>query len=301
MRIRMPLPLLLLVLTALVAAACSAGETDTEPATTAPAPADTPAATDQPGIAVVANAPGTLGTGPQRLVVGLLTRDAQSLASPDLPAHIDVFFESTTNLVAELPGAFQWTVEGARGVYVATVTFDQPGNYGVRVRPEGMEPTAPAAFVVVEDPVVPEVGEPAPAVETPTGADQPLEQISTDPDPDPRFYELSLDEALANGRPTVVVFATPAFCQTATCGPMLDQVKAAAPAHPDVNFIHVEVYEDFEGVTDVQQLQLAPAVSTWGFPSEPWVYVIDAGGVVSARFEGSMSTQELEDALAELS
>lgn len=46
-----------------------------------------------------------------------------------------------------------------------------------------------------------------------------LEELTTDYTPDPDLYQLTIAEALITGRPTVIVFATPAFCTSPTCGP----------------------------------------------------------------------------------
>ena len=86
----------------------------------------------------------------------------------------------------------------------------------------------------------------APATTTPTAADVggDLSKISTDTDPDPRFYETTVADALAAHGPFVLVFATPAFCQSAQCGPTLDRVKAGRRGAPDdVAFINVEPYQ----------------------------------------------------------
>ena len=262
-----------------------------------PAPEARPTAPVDAPVVIVANAPGTIGTGSQRMLLGLVAADATSLAAPDLAVTFE-FFDSSGSPIGSVEGAFQWTIPDTRGLYTVRPTFETPGEFEVVARAEGLEPSAPQRFTVVEDLVVPEVGEVAPAAATPTADQQPLEQISTDPEPDPRFYELSLDDALASGTPTVVVFATPAFCQSQTCGPMLDQVKAVAPDHPQVNFVHVEVYVDFQGAASAEELQVAPAVTEWGLPSEPWVYFVDGEGTVTARFEGTISPEELEEGLA---
>ena len=60
------------------------------------------------------------------------------------------------------------------------------------------------------------------------------------------MYQLSVDEAVSNGTPAVVVFATPAWCVSATCGPLLAQVKALRPEFDGVDFVHVEVYDDIQ-------------------------------------------------------
>ena len=99
--------------------------------------------------------------------------------------------------------------------------------------PAAPEESIGVEFDVRDGPTV-DVGEPAPPTTNPTAADVDgdLAMISTDTDPDPAFYELSVADALAERTPFVLVFATPAFCQSAQCGPTLDRVKAAAAAAP---------------------------------------------------------------------
>jgi hypothetical protein len=136
-------------------------------------------------------------------------------------------------------------------------------------------------------------------VKTPTLADRPIEELTTDADPLPALYESSLDDLLENGQKTVVLFATPAYCVSATCGPLVNQAKEILATTSDVNFIHIEVYEGFteEGFApDVDHL--VPAVVEFGLPSEPWIFVMDEDGVVIARIEGVLGDGELEAILA---
>lgn len=248
-------------------------------------------------LTVVANAPGTFNVGePQRLLVGLVEAEtAQFLASPDLETTAVLIAPDSTE--REMPAEFLWTVPDRIGIYLIRDSFEQEGTWWVKLRPEGMTESMQASFIVGRDDPMPGIGDPAVSVETPTTANRALAEISSDPDPDPSFYELSLDKALTNGQPSVVVFASPAFCTSQTCGPMLDQVEASAPSHPGVNYIHVEIYDNLDAET-IADLQISDAVTAWGLPSEPWVFVIDGAGNVSARFEGALKEGELEDALA---
>jgi hypothetical protein len=109
------------------------------------------------------------------------------------------------------------------------------------------------------------------------------------------FYEMTVAEAVESG-PSVLVFATPAWCTSQSCGPMLDQVQEMAPDYPDLNYVHVEVYENIH-VTNREDLVLVPAVEEWGLPSEPWLYVTDDRGTVTAAFEGAVSDEELRAVL----
>ena len=166
-----------------------------------------------------------------------------------------------------------------------------------------------ADYDVWPEPVTPAIGELAPSVGTPTAADVggDLAQLSTDDDPEPRLYETSIADALAAGEPFVVAFATPAFCESATCGPTLETLKAVAADHPDVTFINVEPYvmEMRDGrlqpVLDASgQLQAAAWTTAWRLLTEPLVAVVDADGAVRAKFEGALAADELESAIEAL-
>ena len=250
-------------------------------------------------LAIVASSPGTIGTVvEQRVLIGLVNPETgESLASPDL--EVTATFTGPTQQVVEVPAEFLWTIEDVRGLYVTRVTFDTPGSWSVQLHPAGMGPTPAASFPVAEQVLVPEVGVAAPVVATRTSAEHPLEELTSDPDPEPAFYALSLDEALANGLPTVVIFATPAFCTSQTCGPLLDQVQALSSDHPGVNFLHVEIYENLDAA-NFADLVTVPAVIEWGLPSEPWIFFIDATGTVTARLEGAASEAEIDAALSSM-
>lgn len=95
----------------------------------------------------------------------------------------------------------------------------------------------------------------------------------------------------------MVIFATPAFCVGATCGPSLDVAKTVANDHPDLNWIHVEVFDNQAGAASRDELVPVPAVLEWGLQTEPWVFVVDGAGVVTARFEGAVGEAELREAV----
>ena len=129
--------------------------------------------------------------------------------------------------------------------------------------------------------------------------------MSTDTDPDPAYYTLSIADAIAASKPFVVVFATPAFCTSGVCGPALDQVRSISDLYAgQVNFIHVEPYflELVNGhaqprVDAAGRPQTVPAVADWGLPTEPYVFVVDGNGKVAAKFEGMAYPDELTAAL----
>ena len=124
-----------------------------------------------------------------------------------------------------------------------------------------------------------------------------LSKISTDTKPDPRFYQMSVADALAAHTPFVLVFATPAFCRSAQCGPTLDRVKAAAAAAPeDVAFINVEPYKlavhRRPAPAGARRERPAPdgrrRRTQWGLVSEPWIFTV--GAMASSRGRSRVSS-----------
>ncbi len=248
-------------------------------------------------ISIVANVDIALGS--SRLLVAVAKGDGGRLGSPLDAIALEVAPVDQPELRQRADGVFVWIIEDSFGLYRADFDFDRSGIWTVTVVPGSGELLEPTFFAVGEDTIAPGVGDLAPTVKTPTAQSTPLAEITTDPNPDPRFYEISLDEAVRSGTTTVAVFSTPAFCRTATCGPLLDQAKELAPGYPEVNFVHVEIYAGFNEPDFVPDGDhLAPPVIGWSLPTEPWVFVIDETGVVTHRFEGILDAVELHAALA---
>lgn len=161
---------------------------------------------------------------------------------------------------------------------------------------DGSQTEAQFTIQVNEQTATPAVGAPAPASENRTAANEPdLSKLTSDPNPEPALYQMTVAAALQSGKPTVVTLATPAFCQTRICTPVVDSVKAVYRQHSEeVNFIHLEIYKDFS------TLEPADEVEQWGLTSEPWTFVVAADGRISARFGGPLSPRELSAALDEV-
>jgi hypothetical protein len=193
---------------------------------------------------------------------------------------------------------YVWIVPDAIGLYLANVPFDRPGTWEIDFAISTGEPAEPFLVDIQAEPATVALGEPAPLVETPTVPSDPIEGLTTDHDPLASLYSTSLDAALTNGRKTVVIFATPAFCTSAACGPMLEQTKTMAREYPGVDFLHIEVYGGFnEPGFEPDVAHLVPAVVAFGLPTEPWVFVMDEEGVVIGRFDGVLGDGEIESLL----
>jgi hypothetical protein len=233
--------------------------------------------------------------GDDRLLFGVNEINGTRRGSPEesvsLVAHS---LEAPDNKI-EADAIFTWIIPGSIGLYRAYVPFDRAGLWEIDFTISTGEDTEPFLIDIQAEPQTVAIGDPAPRVKTPTLADRPIEDLTTDADPLPVLYESSLDDLLENGQKTVVLFATPAYCVSATCGPLVNQAKEILATTPDVNFIHIEVYEGFneEGFApDVDHL--VPAVVEFGLPSEPWIFVMDEDGVVISRIEGVLGDGELE-------
>lgn len=185
-----------------------------------------------------------------------------------------------------------------RGVYVVPVQLTSAGLWGVRldIASDDREEVVRLRFSVRELQAAPRVGERAPSVNSRTRDDvSALSELTSDPDPEPGLYAISISQALAEARPLVIAFATPAFCHSRTCAPVLDAVKAVwREFASEVTGIHIEV---FENPDDPSRLVESEAFVAWRLPSEPWVFVIDAGGVIRYAFEGTVTEAELRSAV----
>ena len=251
--------------------------------------------------------------GPDRVLIGLLDSTGTTpIGTPDYQVSvgfINLDKDKSTFVVKPAPASFVWAIPNQRAVWYSDTTFDTAGNWAavVTVTPPGK----PAESSELSLPVSAtgqaiRVGAKAPSTPTPTSqtAGGVLASITTDPSPDPRFYLLSEDQALAQHKPFVLVFATPAFCTSRVCGPTLDTVKAVAKAEPDMSFIQVEPYlmhyanGNLQPILDASNnLQANPATTAWGIQTEPWVYVVDASGTVTASYEAVVVPTELTAAI----
>ena len=244
---------------------------------------------------VVVSSPQGIGVGEQRILVAVV--DDQSgdfVASPDIAVDITLRNDDGAPLM-ESPGTFLWAIPDRSGIYSVTVDFPEAGTYQLTLASDSWGELGPAGLVALEDPLVIEVGEAAPLSDSRTLDDGGLAEITSDPDPDPRLYGLSIGDAVESG-PAAVVFASFVNCPEGECGTLLDQVKSLISEFPGVGFVHTDVYEDVTGADE--DALLVDAVADWRIPSEPWVFIVGSDRLVSDRFEGAVATPELRAALS---
>ncbi len=179
-------------------------------------------------------------------------------------------------------------------IYVAHFHVSRPGRYWLVAEPAGAQIQAIGTLEVTARTPSPEVGAKAPRSATPTLADASAARLTTRQPPDLGLLRYSVAGALAAHRPFVVTFATPKFCTSRICGPVVDVVDAVRKsfASSPVRFIHVEVFRDNDPAKGYNRW-----MRQWGLRSEPWTFLIGRDGRVKAKFEGSVSAAELTAAI----
>jgi hypothetical protein len=256
-------------------------------------------------------------TGDNRLVLTLTGKDDQPIR--DAMVHLRFYdlnddktvFSSETDArfvpfemsyVDEQAPTPEPTDVGPGGVYVAQVGFDRPGEWGLKaavtINGERLE-EAPFRFNVLEDSSEPRIGDPAPAsrqatLDTVGG----IEEIDSSFPPRPAMHDLTVADALQTGEPLVVAFATPAYCRSRTCAPVMDTIMdpLAQEYGAQAKFIHIEPYVLRDLRAGFQQNPV-PATREWGIQSEPWVFIVGRDGRIAAKFQGPAALDEVESAL----
>ena len=312
---------LLLVTAALVAASCSSSDDGAEsgPETSASA---------QDLVVQVASYDLAVGP-PARVIAGVLTNDqrlvgygsvtmrfsylgtgqAGSRPQPSGPPVEATFLPvAGAQLPSPAPSEPRLVEGGERGLYSAQRGFDRAGFWQMEVtaRVGGRERRGTGAFQVLDHHLVPKPGDAALRTEnlTVTSTNAPKAAIDsragTDGEvPDPDLHRTTIAQALDAKRPVVAVFATPVYCVSRFCGPVTDMVEELAKTYGDrASFVHVEIWRDF------QANALNKGAADWVFREgdlkEPWVFVIDAEGRITARFDNVVSRSELEPLLRDL-
>lgn len=275
-----------------------------------------------------------LAIGEQRFQVGLIDqgedrREQTPVASADL--HFKFYLLNTDGQTAterfdsdpeavtiaksythtHEDGTVETHEAGDTGVYISYVTFDTAGFWGVEVTGtladdtsivgEGEEPTRPF-FQVSEKSAGLAVGDPAPSsTQTLVGDVADIRSIDTSVNPIPEEHDMTIADAIVSGKPTVIAFATPAFCVTQLCGPTKEIFDGLYEQYKDqANFIHVEPYDvDRVRAGECRNLGdcVVPALSDFRLSSEPWVFIVDAQGKIAAKYDGVVSEKEMEQGL----
>lgn len=306
---------LILCVAALVSGCGSSGE-DTSRA--APSAAEFPSAKGEtissllrssgakPTKLVIAPAAQAFVLGENRYPFGLFTRGNEQVEDADVALYfangekgpvIGPLPAQATSL--EVKPAYRAAGEDpdqAKNVYVVPkVEFDKKGPWVAVAMIKGnggLEASRVPSPVVEGSPQIPKVGEKATLIHTPTAAEVggDLAKIDTRIPPD-QMHEVDFAEVLGK-KPIVLVFATPALCQSRVCGPVVDVAQQVADEYKGkADFIHMEIWQNNEIGTP------RPQVQAYHLETEPWTFLIDRKGIIRDRIEGAYGVSELEQAM----
>jgi hypothetical protein len=253
-----------------------------------------------PNIAVTAGA-SDFSVGDVRYPFLVIANDAKPVERPAATVWVAKSRDGTpfARVTAKLepigvPGRSPAAFGGVTRIYVTHVHIRRPGRYWLVAEPNGAKTQALGTVDVAARSRSVALGAKAPRSNTPTLATAPAAKITTSSPPDLPLLHTSVAGALAAHRPFVVTFATPRFCTSRTCGPVVDVMEAVRRqfASRGVDFMHVEVYEDNDPARGYNRW-----MREWGLQSEPWVFLVGSDGRVKAKFEGSVSAAELAAAV----
>lgn len=168
------------------------------------------------------------------------------------------------------------------GQYRPGILIKEKGGVGWKLLP---------SIKVGEYAKIPKPGDKAPLIETPTaksvGGD--LAKLTTRIPPDTQ-NKVNYAEVLGK-EPILLLFATPKFCQSRVCGPVVDVAQQVQHEFEGkANFIHMEIYNENDPSQGVRH-----QVRQFHLPSEPWLFAINREGVVSATIEGAFGTKLMEE------
>jgi hypothetical protein len=224
--------------------------------------------------------------------------DAQGLLDvDDTPESLTVAVLDASGGEVVAPIRLARHAEGLpRGYFPLRFTVDEPGIYTGRTEVEGQTLEMAIKVDSKESVGVIQPGEPLPAIDTPTTGDpHGVDPICTD-DPVCPLHDVTVTEALGEGRPLALLVSTPAFCQIAVCGPVLDVLLGVMGDFDDVRFLHAEVYAHPREDTDTK----APVIDALGLTFEPCLVLVGADGKVTERLDTIFDTAEATEALSRL-
>ena len=205
---------------------------------------------------------------------------------------------------------------GARGVYEARdVTFDQAGVWRATLSFEvdGVARHLTADFSVSQTSQIPAPGMRALKTENLTIASKDVRKGAIDSMadgggkiPDPELHRWTIADAIAQRRPALVLFGTPAYCQSQFCGPEVTELQRLAADHPDrAVYIHIEIWKNYNAQPQV----VNKGAADWllrklpdGSPemTEPWLYLIGSDGVIADRWGPLFDSSEVAAAVEAL-
>jgi len=248
-----------------------------------------------------------LGVGMQRFGIvlsddtGLIKFPVVKLSANYYPDGYDS--EPDTEISTFGFGRFYEFPYGTRGIHSTEIEFDRAGLWSVSAdvpRPDGSASHVEVRFPVAEKALSVTVGQKAPASESRTlsGVGN-IAELTTGSQRYPELYKYSIAQAVERERPLLIVFASPAFCTNAVCGPQVEIANELQEVYGEqVDFVHVDLYTNPHEIQgDLSVAKLTPLLDEWGLSSQEWTFIVGPDGIVTHRFENFAPKPELIVAL----
>ena len=252
---------------------------------------------DAPFVPVIESS--DLAVGETRIVLTLLDRDRAPTFPPETAFRVRLFEPINGEIRFRTDAVAQVIPVGDRVYYSVAAPLDGPGQWALEVTAlfaDGASRTsARLPFLVPVEQRTLAVGSAAIPSPTLTLADGPPAEISSDPNPNAALYEVSVAQALETRRPFVLALTSVGFCfGRGTCQRAVDQLKRLAPA-AGLLAIHAEPLTNLgDGAAPLPSP--SNVLADWRLENDPWIFVVNADGMISARFEVAVSDAELSAA-----
>ncbi len=228
-----------------------------------------------------------------------------------LPAlSVKTFFLEASDkheVVEEKVARFYPFPQNLRGLYATNFAFDYEGQWRADItvpHPNGKTTLASVYFTVNSTPVSLDVGEFAPQSTNRTIRDvNSVSELTTGSFYNINLYQQTIKDALQERKPVVVVFASPAFCTNAVCGPQVEVASDLSNTYKDkVAFIHIDIYQNPNQIQgDLTKGIKTPILKEWGVTTaDEWTFVINSQGRITASFENFAPLSELNDSIKKL-
>jgi hypothetical protein len=256
----------------------------------------------------VALASSVLTVGENRLAFGMIDKDGSPIYGPTAvyvartpaepaegpyvaPADVlltEARYRSKQAATAQDPFA---------AVYAAQTPLRRAGKWSVLVATKlGDGFVGGPATVNVVSPsadAIPEVGERAPAVHTDTLVTAKGDITRIDTRVPPSDMHKQDFAAVVGNQPVALLFSTPQLCQSRVCGPVTDiALQMEAKYRDRMTFIHEEVYADNNATKGLRE-----PLKQLNLQTEPWLFVVNKQGIITARLEGSIGVRAFERAV----
>ena len=233
-----------------------------------------------------------ISIGENRVGFALIDEEGMSIVE-----NVDFFYkkiDEENSKIIELTHITKWP--NNKSVFTSYLNFESEGFWEIYAKYDGN--LTKAVIEVKKESNTLSVGSYIDPIKTPSLTDNKIEDISTDIKPDLDLYTYTLSDALEEKKPILLSFSTPGLCVTATCSPQLDELKLIKNKNKDkLIVIHIEVWKNFKEIMSKGDLSIGKvnkSVEKFGINTEPWTFLINKDGVVVNRYQGYVSSIEME-------